>query len=81
MLLDTYDTVAGAWNAVAIAEELEANGQRLVGVRLDSGDYAKLSQQVRRVLDDNGLGYVRILVSGGLDEYQLESPGIVRRPG
>ena len=58
---------------VAIAKELEANGQRLVGVRLDSGDYAKLSQQVRRVLDDNGLNYVRILVSGGLDEYQLES--------
>ena len=73
LLLDTYDTVAGAWNAVAIAKELEANGQRLAGVRLDSGDYAKLSQQVRRVLDDNGLNYVRILVSGGLDEYQLES--------
>ncbi len=73
LLLDTYDTVAGAWNAVTIAKELEARGQRLSGVRLDSGDYAKLSRQVRRVLDDQGLDYVRILVSGGLDEYELES--------
>lgn len=73
LLLDTYDTVAGAWNAVAIAKELEASGQRLAGVRLDSGDYAKLSLQVRHVLDDHGLDYVRILVSGGLDEYELES--------
>ena len=73
LLLDTYDTVAGAWNAVAIAKELEADGNRLSGVRLDSGDYADLSHQVRRVLDQQGLEYVRILVSGGLDEYELET--------
>ena len=73
LLVDTYDTVAGAWNAVAIAKELEANGHRLAAVRLDSGDYAKLSLQVRHVLDDHGLDYVRILVSGGLDEYQLQT--------
>ena len=72
LLLDTYDTVAGAWNAVAIAKELEADGNRLSAVRLDSGDYAELSRQVRRVLDGEGLDYVRILVSGGLDEYALE---------
>ena len=73
LLLDTYDTVAGAWNAVAVAKELEAKGCRLAGVRLDSGDYAKLSRQVRRVLDDHGLDYVRILVSGGLDEYEIDT--------
>ena len=73
LLLDTYDTLAGTWNAVAIAKELESAGHRLVGVRLDSGDYTKLSLQVRHVLDDHDLGYVRILASGGLDEYELES--------
>ena len=73
LLLDTYDTVAGAFNAIIIAKELEADGHRLAGVRLDSGDYAKLSRQVRHVLNDHGLDYVRILVSGGLDEYELES--------
>ncbi len=72
LLLDTYDTLAGAWNAVAIAKELESEGHRLTAVRLDSGDYADLSRQVRRLLDQEGLEYVRILVSGGLDEYELE---------
>ena len=73
LLLDTYDTVAGAWNAVTIAKELEADGHRLTAVRLDSGDYAELSRQVRRVLDGEGLDYVKVLVSGGLDEYELDS--------
>ena len=73
LLLDTYDTLTGAWNAVTIAKELEAEGHRLAAVRLDSGDYGELSRQVRRVLDSEGLDYVRILVSGGLDEYELDT--------
>ena len=72
LLLDTYDTVAGAWNAVAIAKELEDDGNRLAAVRLDSGNYTDLSRRVRTLLDQEGLDYVRILVSGGLDEYELE---------
>jgi nicotinate phosphoribosyltransferase len=73
LLLDTYDTIAGAFNAVSIGKELESNGHRLAAVRLDSGDYSKLSRQVRHVLDDHGLDYVKILLSGGLDEYELET--------
>ena len=73
LLLDTYDTVAGAWNAVQVAKEMEENGQKLVAVRLDSGDFDELSRQVRKILDDSGLEYVRILASGGLDEYELET--------
>ncbi len=73
LLLDTYDTLAGAWNAVEVAKEMEARGDRLTGVRLDSGDYGQLSRQVRQVLDGAGLDYVRILLSGGLDEYEIES--------
>ena len=42
------------------------------GVRLDSGDMAALSKEVRRILDASGLDYVRIVASGGLDEYQVE---------
>ena len=56
LLLDTYDTLAGAWNAVEVAKEMEANGDRLTAVRLDSGDYGDLSRQVRRVLDGQGSG-------------------------
>ncbi len=73
LLLDTYDTMAGAWNAVQIAKELEADGHRLSAVRLDSGNYVELSLQVRQVLDSEGLDYVKVLVSGGLDEYELDS--------
>jgi nicotinate phosphoribosyltransferase len=72
LLIDTYDTVTAAKKAVQVAKEMEARGQRLVGVRLDSGDILSLSREVRRILDEAGLGYVRIFVSGGLDEYVID---------
>ncbi|MCI0880234.1 MAG: nicotinate phosphoribosyltransferase, partial [Chloroflexi bacterium] len=71
LLLDTYDTLEGARNAVKIAKNLEHDGHRLVAVRLDSGDFESLSRQVREILDDAGLDYVQILASGGLDEFEL----------
>lgn len=71
LLLDTYDTIKGAHAAVTVAHEMERDGQRLTGVRLDSGDFDALSRQVRRILDDAGLEYVRIVASGGLDEYAI----------
>ena len=72
LLLDTYDTIQGAWNAAAVGRELAAAGHQLTAVRLDSGDYAELSRQVRRILDDAGLNEVRIVASGGLDEYSID---------
>ena len=72
LLLDTYDTLTAARKAVRVAKEMETKGQRLAGVRLDSGDLVELSKQVRRVLDDAGLAYVKIFVSGGLDERGIE---------
>jgi nicotinate phosphoribosyltransferase len=73
LLLDTYDTLVGARRAVEVAKELEARGHRLLAVRLDSGDFDVLSRGVRRILDGAGLEYVRILASGGLDEYEVEA--------
>ena len=72
LLLDTYDTINAAHIAVDVANEMESEGHLLTGVRLDSGDFDDLSRQVRRILDDAGLDYVRIVASGGLDEYELE---------
>ena len=72
LLLDTYDTVAAAAKAAEVGREMEALGHRLRAVRLDSGDLLGLSRDVRRVLDEAGLDYVRVLVSGGLDEFQVE---------
>ena len=73
LLLDTYDTVEGAEKAVRVAKNMEERGHRLMAVRLDSGDFDSLSRQVRRMLDRAGLDYVKILASGGLDEFELES--------
>ena len=72
LLLDTYDTIEGAHNAAQVGREMETQGHRLAGVRLDSGDYLDLSRKVRRILDDAGLDYVRIVASGGLDEYEID---------
>jgi nicotinate phosphoribosyltransferase len=71
LLIDTYDDLAGAEKAVVVAKELEANGFKLGGVRLDSGDLAETSQKVRKILDRNELNYVKIFVSGDLDEYRI----------
>ncbi len=71
LLIDTYDTLTGLEHAIQVARELEAKGRRLVGVRLDSGDLAALSRRVRARLDEAGLPYVKIFVSGDLDEYKI----------
>lgn len=71
LLIDTYDDIAGAEKAVTVAKELEAKGFRLGGVRLDSGDLAESSKKIRKLLDDNDLGYVKIFVSGDLDEFRI----------
>jgi len=73
LLIDTYDTVSGARTAVDIAREMTARGQQLQGVRIDSGDLAKLALEVRNVFDEAGLPEAKIVGSGGLDEYDLKT--------
>jgi len=73
LLIDTYDTIQGARHAVIVAKEMEQKGRRLKGVRLDSGDIVKLSKQVRQILDEAGLGYVKIFASGDLNEYKIKA--------
>jgi nicotinate phosphoribosyltransferase len=72
LLIDTYDNIKGAQNAVLIAKELERKGFRLSGVRIDSGDLVEVSKTVREILDEKGLGYVKIFASGDLDEYKIQ---------
>ncbi len=64
LLVDTYDTVQAV-------RQIAAAGLKPAGVRLDSGDLATLSRQVRQVLDDSGLAATRILASGDLDEHRV----------
>jgi nicotinate phosphoribosyltransferase len=71
LLIDTYDDISGAEKAAVVAKELEAQGFRLGGVRLDSGDLAQDSIKVRKILDEQGLSYVKIFASGDLDEFKI----------
>jgi nicotinate phosphoribosyltransferase len=71
LLIDTYDTVQGACNAVEVARELASEGVRIRAVRLDSGDLASLAIEVRAVLDAGGLGDTQIVASGDLDEHRI----------
>ena len=72
LLIDTFDNFRGAEKAAKVAKELEKRGFKLGGVRLDSGDLAKISKKIRELLDQNGLNYVKIFASGDLDEYKIE---------
>lgn len=71
LLIDTFDVEEGARNAVTVAKEAEARGTRIKGVRIDSGDLASLTWSVRKILDENALDYVQIVLSGDLDEHQI----------
>ena len=71
LLIDTYNDISGAEKAAVVAKELEAKGFRLGGVRLDSGDLAEDSKKVRKILNDQGLTYVKIFASGDLDEFKI----------
>lgn len=74
LLVDTYDTLrTGLPNTVKVAREMEEKGEKLAGIRLDSGDLGYLSKKAREILDQNGLEYVKIFVSNQLDEYLIRS--------
>ncbi len=68
-LVDTYDTLAGVDAAIEVIRTLGLSEG--LAVRLDSGDLAELARLTRERLDAAGLPDVRIVVSGGLDEYDL----------
>ncbi len=71
LLVDTYDTLEGVRKAITVAKEMEARGEKLFGIRLDSGDIADLSIKARKMLNEAGLHYVKIVASDDLDEHKI----------
>jgi nicotinate phosphoribosyltransferase len=63
LLIDTYDTIAAAER---LAEKVKSGTTKVAGVRLDSGDLASLSKQVRSLLPE-----AKIFASGDLDEWEI----------
>lgn len=63
LLIDTYDAMAAAQR---LATQVAAGTRQVPGVRLDSGDLAAQSRQVRSLLP-----HTKIVASGDLDEYEI----------
>ena len=70
LLVDTYDTLGGVRNVIALARELGTDFN-VRAVRLDSGDLETLAKESRQLLDEAGLQQVEIFASGGLDEEKI----------
>lgn len=73
LLVDTYDTEEGIRQAITVGQSMKKKGQRLLGVRIDSGDLAYFSQMAREMLDEAGLPDVKVVASNDLDEHLIQS--------
>jgi nicotinate phosphoribosyltransferase len=72
-LVDTYDTLEGVHHAIKVGRDLRQRGKELVGIRLDSGDLARLSLKARELLDEAGFPGAVIIGSNDLDEHSIQS--------
>jgi nicotinate phosphoribosyltransferase len=72
LLVDTYDTLEGVKKAIETGKKLRQRGFDLQGIRLDSGDMARLSIEARKLLDGAGFQKTNIVASSDLDEYEIE---------
>ena len=72
-LVDTYHTLDGVRNAVEVGKILRERGKEMVGIRIDSGDLAYISQQARIILDNSGFEKALIVASNDLDEKLVQS--------
>lgn len=74
LLIDTYDTMnSGLPNAMKVFKEVLVPKGLTGGVRIDSGDLAYLSKEVRKILDENGFTDTKIVASNSLDEFKINS--------
>lgn len=73
LLVDTYDSVEGIKAAANLARELyEEKDIKIRGIRIDSGDLVKLSNFARRHFQEKGVSFLKIFVSGDLDEFKID---------
>lgn len=76
LLVDTYDTLrSGIPNAIKTFKFLESQGlpTNHIGIRIDSGDLARLSKEARRMLNEAGFPQATICLSNGLNAETIET--------
>lgn len=72
-LVDTYGTIEGVGHALEVGRQLRAQGFEMLGIRLDSGDLARLSKRARRMLDAAGFRQTAIVATNDLNEFLIQS--------
>ncbi len=77
LLVDTYDSVEGIKAAANLARQLSRRAGKekdikIRGIRIDSGDLVKLSNFARRHFQEKGVPFLKIFVSGDLDEFKID---------
>lgn len=79
LLIDTYNIFqSGAINTIKIDDYLiqkypNDTNKRVKSVRIDSGDLAYGAKRLRKMFDDAGKPYIKIVVSNGLNEKSIRS--------
>lgn len=74
LLIDTYDTEAGAEQVADLARRLRGErGTRISAVRIDSGDLGVVARRVRALLDAGDCRDIQIFASGNLDEFAVQA--------
>ncbi|AFT69204.1 Nicotinate phosphoribosyltransferase pncB2 [Alloalcanivorax dieselolei B5] len=68
LLVDTYDTLAAVDKVIGLVRD---EGIEVGAIRIDSGDLGALAKAARQRLDNAGLSGIRVVVSGGLDEWKI----------
>jgi len=72
LLVDTYDCIEGIKKAAGLAKELhEQEGIKIRGIRIDSGDLVELSNFARKHFQQKDVSFLKIFVSGDLDEFKI----------
>ncbi len=71
LLVDTYDTIQGIKNSIEALTYAKNHDSSFYGIRLDSGDLAKLSVVARKILDKHDLHDAKIIMSDNLDEWKI----------
>ena len=69
LLVDTYDTLKAVRDIIEwLKQDADAD---IGGIRLDSGNLGEEAVECRRMLDEAGFSDIKIMASGGLDEYKI----------
>lgn len=68
LLVDTYYTLTAVDRIIRLIRD---EGMNIGALRLDSGDLLALTREARQRLDRAGLPSVKLVVSGGLDEWKI----------